>query len=114
MRTKYHMNYYWAVCPSNCLLFVSYQHFVRADSLLEHLRFLVLVSLNLGFDGLPLHFDIASVVLHRLIRLFSVVLLQEALSVSNDSIDVGLVFNCNLQSAIPSVQLNVKFDCSVE
>ena len=83
-------------------------------SLLECFSFLVLVSLNLGFDGFPLHFDVASVVLHRFVSLFSVVLLQEALSVSDDRINVGLVLHCDLQGTVPSVQLDVQFDCSVE
>ena len=92
---------------------MSYQ-LVRAGSLLEHLRFLVFVSLDLGFDCLPLYLDVTGVVLHSLVGFFALVLLQEALSVGDDRVHVSLVFNGDLQSAVPSVQLNVKLNGSVE
>jgi len=92
---------------------VLYQH-VWSSSLSKHLSFLVLVGLNLSFDCFPVYFDVASVVFHRFVSFFSAVLLQEALSVGNYCVNMSLVLHSNLQGAIPSVQLNVKFDSTIE
>lgn len=81
---------------------------------LSGLLFLLLVSLDLGLDILPVDLDLLAVLHEQRLLLDLVSLGEVALTVSNDSVNVRLVLQRNIEGAIPLVLLDVHFDSTIE
>lgn len=94
------------VCIISDLYFLS--------SLFERLTFFFFVRLNLSLDRFPVDLYLGCILFHTLICLFFVVLLQEALSVRYDRVNMRFVADSNVKSPIPSVELDVELNSSVE
>jgi hypothetical protein len=75
--------------------------------LFKRLAFFFLVRLDLGLDGFPVHLYFGCVLFHPLVRFFFSVLLQEALSVRYDRVNMRFVADGYIQSPIPSIKLYV-------
>lgn len=89
------------------------QELSLAVSSASHLRFTLLFSLDLGLDRLPVDLNLLAKLDKSLIRFLFVVLLEEAFAISDDSVDVGLLANGNIEGSIPAVKLDVHLNGAV-
>ena len=87
--------------------------YLQQGSSTGHLRFTFLLSLNLGLHRFPVDLDLLAELDETLVGLLLAVLLEEALAISNDRVDVGLLANSDVQGAIPAVELDVHLDGTV-
>ena len=76
----------------------------------SHLRFSLLLSLDLRLDCLPVHLDLLVQLNEAVIRLLLIVLLEEPLPVGDYCVDVGLLSDRDIQSLVPLVHLDVHLD----
>ena len=81
---------------------------------LSGLFFLLLVSLDLGLDILPVDLDLLAILHEQRLLLDLVSLREVSLTVSNDSVNMRLVLQRNIEGAVPLVLLDVHFDGTIE
>ena len=79
----------------------------------SHLRFSLLLSLDLRLDCLPVHLDLLVQLNEAVIRLLLIVLLEESLPVGDYCVNVSLLSDRDIQSLVPLVHLDVHLDCTV-
>ena len=74
----------------------------------------ILVSADLCLDCVPVNLDIFGVLFKLVNLLLLLILLQEASTIGNYCINMGLVVQCNVEGFFPAVKLDVQLDGSVE
>ena len=87
--------------------------FIECSLGTSHLGFPLLLSLDLRLYCLPVNLNFLVKLGEPLIRLLFLVLLEEALPISDHSINVGLLGDCDVEGLVPFVHLNVHLDSPV-
>ena len=78
------------------------------------MRLTLLLRLDLSLDSLPVDLDLLVKLLEPIIGLLLLVLLEEALPIGDNRVNMGLLGNSNIEGLVPLVHLDVHFDGPVE